>query len=161
MRHEHLLLLYPPGWRARYGQEFLATLEDGSLTVREVIDIVFGAFDAWLSTDVRRMSVPRLAPDEGGSMMLESWLTCEREAAAVTPRDGLIGAAVILIGSLTFKILARASTTVLPTASHVLMDLAFVGPFTLSMPFWLMKGQPSKAQTLIVGVTLAILVFIG
>jgi hypothetical protein len=29
------------------------------------------------------------------------------------------------------------------------------------MPFWLMKGQPWKAQTVIVGGTLAILLLIG
>jgi hypothetical protein len=161
MRHEHWLLLYPPTWRARYGQEFLATLEHHSLGIREVIDVLFGALDAWLSSDVRNATVSRLTPSEGGLMTLKSLLACEQKAASVTPRDALVGAAVMLVGSLVFKIMARASTAAFPTASQVLMDLAFLGPFTLSMPFWLMKGQPWKAQTVIVGGTLAMLVLIG
>ena len=32
---------------------------------------------------------------------------------------------------------------------------------TISMPFWLMKGQPWKAQVVIVGVTLTMLIAIG
>ena len=161
MRHEHLLRLYPPSWRARYGQEFLAIFEHRSPGIRDVIDILFGALDAWVSTDVQNVTVSGKAAAEGGWMTLKSRIVCDRQMAAVTPRDALIGAAVMLVGSLVFKMLARASTAVSPAASHVLTDLAFLGPFTLSMPFWLMKGQPWKAQTLIVGGTLAILVLIG
>jgi len=161
MRHDRLLLLFPPGWRARYGDEFLATLEQRSLNSRQVIDILFGALDAWLSADVRNVSASRAVAHEGGLMSLKSLMVCERPPTAVTPRDALVGAAVMLAGSIVFKVLARASTDVFPAASHTLTDLAFLAPFTLSMPFWLMKGQPWKAQTAIVGGTLAILLLIG
>lgn len=161
MRRDHLLLLYPAAWRARYGQEFLATIADRSVGIQDVIDILFGALDAWLSSDVRNATVSRVAPIEGVPMTLKSLVGCERKTATVTPRDALVGAVVMLVGSLLFKILARASTAALPMVSHVLTELAFLGPFTLSMPFWLMKGQPWKAQTLIVGGTLTILVLIG
>jgi len=161
MRPDRLLRLFPPGWRARYGDEFLATLEHRSLNSRQVIDILFGALDAWLSADVRRVSASGAAAHEGGLISLKSLTVCERQPTAVTPRDGLIGAGVMLAGSLVLKTLARASTDAFPAASHVLADLAFLAPFTLSMPFWLMKGQPWKAQTVIVGGTLAILLLIG
>jgi hypothetical protein len=161
MRHEHLLRLYPPSWRARYGQEFLAIFEHRAPGIRDVVDILFGALDAWVSKDVRNVTDSGNAAAEGGWMKLKSRIACDRQAAAVTPRDALVGAAVMLVGSLAFKVLARASAAIWPTASHVLADLAFLGPFTLSMPFWLMKGQPWKAQTLIVGGTLMILVLIG
>ena len=161
MRYERLLLLYPPAWRARYRDEFLAMLEHRSLDSRQLIDVVLGALDAWVSADVRNMSASRTVPHEGGLMSLKSLLVCERQPKAVTPRDALIGAVVMLVGSLIFKTTARASASAFPAASHVLTDLAFLGPFTLSMPFWLMKGQPWKAQTVIVGGTLAILLLIG
>ncbi|HEY7285304.1 MAG TPA: hypothetical protein VH497_07670 [Vicinamibacterales bacterium] len=161
MRREHLLALFPPRWRERYGEEFLATVEDGRLGLRDTIDIMFAAFDAWISADVRRATISTAGTDAGGRMSINSLLACRREAAAVTPRDALIGAAVMLAGSLLFKTLAYASRDTLPAATHVLTDLAFLGPFTLSMPFWLMKGQPWKAQAAIVGGTLAILTLIG
>jgi hypothetical protein len=161
MRPEHLLRLYPPGWRARYGEEFLATLERRSLRIHDVVDVLFGALDAWLSMDVRNVTASRIAAREGGMMSVKPPVLCRRESVSVTPRDALVGATVMLVGAFVFKTLARASTATFPMASHVLTDLAFLGPFTLSMPFWLMKGQPWKAQTVIVGGTLAILLLIG
>ena len=41
------------------------------------------------------------------------------------------------------------------------MSLSFTVSLTISMPFWLMKGQPWRAQVAIVGGTLAILLAIG
>jgi len=161
MRREHLLRLYPRAWRERYGVEFLATIEHGPLRSREAIDIVFGAIDAWLSADVRRMTMSPAATREGGRMLLKSLWACERTEGAVTPRDGLIGAAVMLVSSVVFKALAHASQDAFPAASHLFTSLAFLGPFTLSMPFWLMRGQSWRAQTLIVGGTLTLLVLIG
>lgn len=44
-----ILRLYPPGWRRRYDAEFLANLADRALTPSDLLDIVLGALDAWLS----------------------------------------------------------------------------------------------------------------
>ena len=41
-----LLNLYPPAWRARYGDEFAALLEDCPLTLTTFADVVLGALDA-------------------------------------------------------------------------------------------------------------------
>jgi hypothetical protein len=41
-----LLALYPEAWRARYGDEFLALLEDRPPSLRERLDIVGSALDA-------------------------------------------------------------------------------------------------------------------
>ena len=94
-------------------------------------------------------------------MSLKSLMACERKQVGATPRDGLIGAAVMLVASLIFKAVAAAAKRDFPITSDVLMNLAFLGPFTLSMPFWLMKGQSWKGQAVIVGGTLAVLVLIG
>jgi hypothetical protein len=42
-----LLRTYPRTWRARYGDEFMAVLEQG-LTWRGAVDVLFGALDAWV-----------------------------------------------------------------------------------------------------------------
>lgn len=42
-----LIRLYPRSWQERYGEEFLALLEQESLTLRTIIDILRSAFDAY------------------------------------------------------------------------------------------------------------------
>lgn len=46
MRPHRLVALYPEAWRKRYGDEFLALLEDRSVRLRDVPDIVWGSIDA-------------------------------------------------------------------------------------------------------------------
>lgn len=42
------LKLYPPAWRARYGDEMGSLLEERRPSGRERLDLARGAFDAWL-----------------------------------------------------------------------------------------------------------------
>jgi hypothetical protein len=155
-----LLRLYPPAWRARYGEEFLATVAGEALGARQVLDIVMMAIDACLSADVRNATrAYRVAANGGGPTMLKSMLACSRTNQGVTPRDGLIGGAVMIGSTLLlslFGIVARRAGW--PVAGEVVKSLAFTVPFTLSMPFWLMKGHPRRAQAVIIGGTTLILV---
>jgi hypothetical protein len=43
-----LVRLYPPAWRRRYEEEFLAVLEARGAAPTVALDVVRGAFDAWL-----------------------------------------------------------------------------------------------------------------
>jgi len=161
---ERLLRLYPRAWRERYGEDFLETAGSGVLHLQQTIDIVSGAIDAWLSADVRRATrVGRVVPNtEGGPMTLRSVLACDRREYRFTTRDSLIGAGVMIVGALVFTLLGvtarRAGWLV---TGEVLTSVGFFGSLMLSMPFWLMKGQPWKAQVTIVGGTIAGLVAIG
>ncbi len=128
MRAEYLVRLYPRRWRERYGDDFLATVGHGPVSPRHVVDILFGAIDAWLSREMRPFA-------------------CARTRSAVTPRDGLLGAAIMLAAAFVMRRFGFTS-------------LAFPVSFTVSMPFWLMKGQPRIAQIAIVGGTLLVLVAI-
>ena len=158
-RADRLLRLYPPAWRERYGDEFLAMLDTEQLTAAMMFDIVMAAIDAWLSADVRRaVGTGRTVPSQGGTMTLHSLLACGHARSAVTPRDGLLGAGIML--GVTF-LMAFGGIAVRRTgwtfAGELLTDTAFFAGLLLSMPFWLMKGQPWKAQALIIGLTLAII----
>jgi hypothetical protein len=83
---ERLLRLYLRAWRERYGEEFLATVGHGSLHLQQVIDIVSGAIDAWLSADVRRATrAGGIAPDGGGRMMLKSLMAPVSGRRCATP----------------------------------------------------------------------------
>ena len=163
MRRTWLLRLYPRAWRERYGEEFLATVGDGPVRLQQVIDIVAGAIDARLSADVRRTTMAsRVAPTGGGSMWLKSLMACEQQQMRYTRRDSLLGAGVMAGASLFLVVLGTtARRGGFPVAGEVLIDVAFPVSLMLSMPFWMMKGQPRKAQIAIVGGTLVILVLMG
>lgn len=45
---QRLVRLYPRAWRARYGQEMLALLEQGSASWKDVIDLTRGAASEWI-----------------------------------------------------------------------------------------------------------------
>ena len=159
---ERLLRLYPRAWRERFGEEFIETAGPGALAFQQVVDIVSGAIDAWLSADVRRASRHRLAPNGGGSMTLKSMAMCGRRNAPYTKRDALIGAGVMLGSTLLLTTAGMfAHRNGWRETGQVLMSLSFTVSLTISMPFWLMKGQPWRAQVAIVGGTLAILLAIG
>ncbi len=162
LRASTLIRLYPRAWRARYGEEFLAILGDDALTLQQVIDVVSGAIDARLSSDVQH--AVGADATQGGSAMLQSLLACERKSMRATERDGLIGATVMIGASLLFSVLgvaAKRGGWLPPAMVESLLAMAFPAALTLSMPFWLMKGQPWKAQAMIVGGTLAMLLAIG
>lgn len=63
---ECLLRLYPRAWRERYGDELLALVGRGALRPQEVIDIVSGAIDAWLSFTADPTKAPATAPRASG-----------------------------------------------------------------------------------------------
>jgi hypothetical protein len=89
-------------------------------------------------------------------------MICKSTELRHTKRDSLIGAGVMVGGSAilaTLGIALRRSGW--PVTGEVLTTLSFTASLTLSMPFWVMKGQPWKAQAVIVGGTLAVLVAIG
>lgn len=163
MAAERLLRLYPRAWRERYGEEFLATVGPEALSLQRVIDIVSGAIDAWLSADVRRATKARpVTPSGGRPMTPKPMMICESTKARYTTRDGLIGAGVMIAATLLFLIVGIAARREgWQATGEVLKALAFPASMTLSMPFWLMKGQPWKAQVVIVGGTLVMLVAIG
>lgn len=163
MRPETLLRLYPRAWRERYGEEFLATIGPDALGPQQVVDMVSGAIDAWLSADVRRATTPASVARTGGGLMnVKALIACDRKRARYTTRDGLIGAGVMVSANVILVIIGiAAKRNGWPASGEALVNLSFSVAFMLSMPFWLMKGQPWKAQGVILGVTLLVLVTAG
>jgi hypothetical protein len=159
---ERLLRLYPRAWRDCYGDEFLATAGPGWLSVQQLVDIASGAIDAWLSSDVRNATRAISTATSGGRTMTVRAMICRKSEARYTTRDGLIGAGVMLAGTIGLVVMAivlrRAGWLV---AGEMARSLAFPVSMTISMPFWMMKGQPWKAQWVIVGALVAFLVVIG
>ena len=156
---EHLLRLYPRAWRERYGEEFLATVGHGTLRLQQVVDIVSGAIDAWFSADVRSATAAERGAKRGGTpMALKSLLDCGRTTPRYTRRDSLIGASVMLFGTLILTVAGLAARrSGWPATGEILKGMAFPGSLTLSMPFWVLRGQPWRAQVALVGAMLLLL----
>lgn len=162
MTARRLLNLYPRAWRAHYGDEFLETVGNGDLRLQQIVDIISSAVDAWLSADVRHATRPASAVAAGGTSMTVRAMICRTNNSRYTTKDSLIGAAMMIVLTLIFVLTGNAMTRGGWTVTgEMLKTLSFSVPFSLSMPFWLMKGQPWKAQAVIVGGTVAFLIVIG
>jgi hypothetical protein len=157
-----LLRLYPRAWRQRYGDEFLAIVGDGRLRPQQILDVVAGAIDAWLSPDVRRAVQPAtVSQRSGGSTMLKATL-CASSDVRYTTRDSVLGAGVLLACAILFAVLAGlARRQGWEWMWAVLTMMAFPGSVVISMPFTTLKGQPRKAQVVLVAGLLAILAAIA
>ena len=158
LKPEQLLRLYPRAWRERYGNEFLDTVGDSPLRAQQVIDIVMGAIDARMSAAVRRSTAPAVAANDGGRVMTILKASCARPQRRMTTTDGLISAAVMIGGTVLFVVIGialdRAGNE---TWGDALKGIGFPAAMMISMPFGLVKGQPWRAQAILIGVTLAIL----
>ena len=68
-----LVRLYPRAWRGRYEEEFLAMLEQGRWSIRDLFDVALGVVDAWLRPQVvyegRLVMVSRIR----GSVLAVLW----------------------------------------------------------------------------------------
>jgi hypothetical protein len=158
---ERLLRLYPRAWRARYEDEFRALLGDQRLHPQQVIDVVSGAIDAWLSSDVRNVVLSERATDGGGTAMTKLAMCGERNLRFTT-RDSLLGAGVLIASTAVLTALALAARGQgWPVLSYVLTIFAFPGSVMLSMPFTFLKGQPWRAQVVFIGGILVVLAVIA
>jgi hypothetical protein len=156
----HLLRLYPRAWRERYGEEFLSTIGDGALHLQQIVDIVAGAIDAWLSPSIRRQvrAAATSSPHEGDSMTTTLNKLCHTSGVRYTKQDALVGAALMLSLSVVTAIagilLKRNGYEI---AGDVIATNGFLFSLVLSMPFWILKGQSRRAQVVLVVGLLAML----
>ncbi len=109
IRLRWLLRLYPPRWRRRYGDEFLALLEELPLGAAVVFDVVRAAADRRLAG---RDDAAAPARRTGGSKMTEAGESQGQSgwAGGITPTRhertlGLLGL-VLLLPTLSFLVLA-------------------------------------------------------
>lgn len=95
-------------------------------------------------------------------MVKSMMAVCGRSGLRYTTRDSLIGGGVMIVGTIVFALLGIAVRREgWLVAGDILTSIAFTASLMLSMPFWLMKGQPWKAQVAIVSGTLGLLVLIA
>jgi hypothetical protein len=159
MKPVTLIRLYPRAWRERYGEEFLSTVGTQALHLQQIIDIVAGAIDAWLSPSVRRqLRAGKAGAPEGDAMTATLKTLCQTTSVRYTRRDAGIGAGIMLAGSLILAIIGIAlKQRGYEIAGDVVVTNGFQASLMLSMPFWLLKGQPWRAQAVLIGGVLLLL----
>jgi len=68
-----LVRLYPRAWRERYEEEFVAMLEQGPVSTKDVFDVALGAADAWLRPQVVYVGRLAMVSRMRGSVLTVMW----------------------------------------------------------------------------------------
>ena len=159
MTGERLLWLYPRAWRERYGDEFVAIVGDRQIGFGEWIDIVSGAIDARLSSDVRRAAMSNAAGGVRAMTVLQALKLRQCGTSAVGTREALIGAAVLVAGSLaTVAVKHWLVASGQPEAGRLLTEVSFPALYMIVTNVWYLTGQPWRARVVISAVLAAIFV---
>ncbi len=95
-------------------------------------------------------------------MVHELKLKCATRKPPYTTQDALIGAGVIIAVSFVMLAIGTAADRAgYATAGETLKGFAFPASMLLSMPFYLTKSLSWRAQTVLLGVPMLILIFIS
>lgn len=156
-----LLKLYPPRWRRRYGEEFVALIASQPFSFFTVLDIIGGAIDAWTQPQAHLASHAAAHP-EGDTVMLAKLmrLRCAGHGAKPTTADAVKGAGVILAGTALSVLVATwmQRESVDPVYTQTLMSSGWLIAYVVSMPYTTLKGWPGRAQAIFIGVLLLVVV---
>ena len=159
MTAAQLIKLFPRAWRERYGDEFLALVGDAPLGASQVIDIVSSALDARVSRDVRGATRRRAHAEGGVSVVPTLKQVCVYDRRAVfSKRDALAGAAALIAGTLVMSGAAIAlSRSGFDAFGEAVASLAFPVSTVFCLPFTWMKGQPWKAQAVVLAMPVGLI----
>lgn len=154
-----LLKLYPPRWRRRYGEEFLALIAPQSFSIITVLDIIGGAIDAWTQPQ-SHLAAGVATHSEGDTIMLAKMmrLRCAGQGAKPTTADAVKGGGIVLGGTLISVLIASwlRRQPVDPVYPQALLTNGWLLAFILSMPYTTLKGWPKRTQAIFVGVLLVV-----
>jgi len=159
-----LLKLYPPRWRRRYGEEFLALIAPQPFSVLTVLDIIGGAIDAWTQPQ-SHLAARATDHSKGDTTMLARMmrLRCAGYGAKTTIYDGLKGAGVILGGTLLSVLVATwmRRQAVEPAYTEALLNNGWLVCFVISMRYTTLKGWPGRRQAIFIGVLSTVIVLLA
>lgn len=153
-----LLRLYPRAWRARYGSEMAAMLENTRFTPAVVLDLVAGAIDAHVAPQASAAS----ATEKEKAMLTNMMKRCA-VGSSIPLRNQVIGATVMLGSCLLFAIAYVVASARYPGNDVVdaLGPMGFFAALLLSMPFTYLSRHSNATKAIIVVGSLAFLVGIA
>lgn len=154
MRLRHLIWLYPPAWRTRYGEEFREIVGARRATPGAVIDIVAGAVDAWLRPQPIVTST-RMQETTMVSALVKRCTAMARVHTNERAINGRIMIGVTLALSAVYIYLAaryRGNNLV-----DTLGVLVYPAALTLTIPFTSMRDKSLSCRFAVTAVLLSIL----
>jgi hypothetical protein len=130
-----LLRLYPAAWRARYGDEFLALLEDRPPSLGERLDIVRSALDARVSP---QLPGPTRVSDRAGLGALVGFALFYGAIAVMlngpehvdeygTYRDGIAAVPLFLLAMALLSVALLRTVLRLPPAQNLARAMGLIG----------------------------------
>jgi hypothetical protein len=155
-----LLVLYPPRWRRRYGEELRALVGAQPFSLHAMVDLIAGAIDAWLEPQKFPMQPAQAGREEGVTMIGTMIGTMMRDGCAgprgrVTREDARKSLAVNLGGTLLL--------TALWMTLHIrLGDRTYVDslPYLFSLRYTSLKGRSVRTQSIFIGGMILVLILI-
>ena len=155
-----LLKLYPPGWRRRYGDEFVALIGAQRFSLATTIDVIAGAIDAWISPQTTA-APPKALAGNGEEKMFARMLKfrCAGYGPNVTSSDQWKSAIATVGGTLVLT-LAWMGVHV-KVGDNPYTDSLSLMPFLVALLFGMrwtyLKGRSALTQTIFIAGNMAVL----
>lgn len=148
-----LIKLYPPAWRRRYGREMAELVASQPASFGTAIDLVASAVDAWLNPQSSTAAAAAGSKGERAMMAEKLQLRCAGYGAPVTAKDGLKGAAFIIVGTLVLTLAFSWAMGRYGKNPYLesLQSMSFLFPMLYSQRYWALKGRPASVQAVLIG----------
>lgn len=152
-----LLVLYPPRWRRRYGDEVRALIDAQPFSLHASIDLIAGAIDAWVEPQ-------KIATEEGVNMIGTAMKPgCAGSGVRVSREDARKSAVVMLGGTLLLTavwMVMHIKRIGDRTYVDSLSAMAFLVPYVFSLRYTSLKGRSLRTQGIFIGGTLLVVTLI-
>jgi len=148
-----LIKLYPPAWRRRYGREMAELIASQPASVGTAIDLVAAAVDAWLNPQSSTAAAAAGSKGERTMIAERLQLRCAGHGEPVTAKDGLKGAAFIIVWTfiLTLAISWAMRTYGKNPYLESLLSMSWLFPTLYSQRYWALKGRSASVQAVLIG----------
>ena len=152
-----LLVLYPPRWRRRYGDELRAMLAAQRFSIHSTVDLIAGAIDAWLEPQNIPKSEPVTAGTKEGETMMGTTLGTMMKLGCtegrVSREDRGKSLAVNLGGTLVLTLVWLMLRVQFGHSASLsgFSALAFLVPYLFSLRYTSLKGRSAKTQAIFIG----------
>jgi hypothetical protein len=147
-----LLMLYPPRWRRRYGQELEELVAARRFSFGAAVDLIAGAIDAWLNPQLTAAAATAGTADRKGDIPMIA-RTCAFELHEVSAIDKAKSTTVMLGGTLFLALLYLWSVWQFGKNAYLLAlsPMAYFLPMMISLRWTSLKRRSNRTQAIFIG----------